>query len=363
MLLRREATPPGFLVLEIMTHNVQLITRDGEQLSFECADGQTLIEAANAARISLPAQCKKGSCGACSATINHGSYILGEHNPAVLPSGSKGRGNVLLCRTMAYSDLVVALPYDYSRISFQSIARRSAEILALDEVAENTVRLQLKLDSDDEHGGGAEFEPGQFMELEVPGSDERRAYSLANTPNWDGTLEFLIRLQPQGIFSSFLKERASCGMRLMVRGPLGAFGLNQSSLKPRWFIAGGTGLAPVLSMLRRMAEYDDLLDTRLIFGVNRESELFALDVLEGLKAQLPQLSVDICVWHPVGDWHGEGKFIGTPADCLRHNLAEGVDSPDIYVCGPSPLLDAVEQAATETGFSERAVHRERFAAA
>lgn len=337
-----------------MTHHIELTTRDGEQLHFDCAPEQSLIEAAADARITLPSQCLQGGCGACHASVTAGNYVLGEHNPAALPADA--HNGILMCRTTPRSDLCIALPYDHSRILFHAIPRREAEIVAIDSIAENTVRLELRLVPDDS-GSAAEFEPGQFMEIEVPGSDQRRAYSLSNTGNWDGRLEFLIRLQPGGLFSGFLRESAQPGARLMVRGPLGAFGIEEGSLHPRWFVAGGTGLAPMLSMLRRMAEFQEMQEARLFFGVNRETELFALDVLKDLQAQLPQLNVDVCVWKPAGDWSG---FTGTPVDALRAALGEGSVQPDIYLCGPPLLIDAAEKAAAEFGVPGTQVFSERF---
>jgi ferredoxin-NADP reductase/ferredoxin len=338
-----------------MTFHIELHTRDGQPLSFDCAPEQNLIDAAAAVNIILQAQCHQGSCGACHASVSAGDYALGAHNPDALASGQ--RGAILMCRTTPQSDLRIELPYDHSKVLFHTVPRRGAEIVALEPVAENTVRLELRLEADADCGSAAEFEPGQFMEIEIPGSDERRAYSLANTGNWDGSLEFLIRLQPGGLFSTFLREQAQPGMPLTVRGPLGAFGIEPGSLRPRWFIAGGTGLAPVLSMLRRMAEFQETHEARLFFGVNRESELFNLAELERLKAELPQLKVDICVWKPEGAWQG---FTGTPADALQQALSETPAQPDIYLCGPAPLVNAVEKTAAAFGLPMERVFSERF---
>ena len=203
----------------------------------------------------------------------------------------------------------------------------------------------------------AEFEPGQFMELEVPGQDIKRAYSLANTGNWEGRLEFLIRLQPGGLFSTWLREQAAVGQTLIVHGPKGAFGLHESGLRPRWFVAGGTGLAPMLSMLRRMAEFQEPHPARLYFGANRAEDLFCQTELEALQAELPQLQVIYCVWKPEDNWQG---FCGTPVDALAQDLADAVVLPDIYLCGPPALIDAAEAAARAKGVPDQQVLSERF---
>jgi ferredoxin-NADP reductase/ferredoxin len=338
-----------------MTFQIQLTTRDDQPLRFDCAPDQYLLAAAAAANIALPSQCGRGSCGACHATVTAGDYRLHEHNADALPAGAPGA--ILMCRTTPCSNLSIALPCDRSKILLQSIPWRTVKIVALEAIAQNTMRLELRLDPDGDGASAAEFEPGQFMELEIPDTGERRPYSLANTGNWDGRLEFLIRLHAGGSFSTFLRERAQPGDRLRARGAMGGFGIREGSLRARWLVAGGTGLAPMLSVLRRMDEYQEMQDVRLLFGVNVESELFMLDEIERLKVRLPQLRVDVCVWRPRGDWSG---FCGTPADALRTALATTGIRPDVYVCGPPALIHAAQNVAAEAGLPPDQFRSEQF---
>jgi NAD(P)H-flavin reductase/ferredoxin len=339
-----------------MSYQIELITRDGQAFGFACEPGQDVLAAAAAADITLPSQCRRGSCGACHATVTEGAYTLGEHSPDALPPGNAHA--VLLCRTTPSADLRVVAPYDHTKVLLQPVAVRSARIAALETIADDTRRLELILEPDDANGCAAEFEAGQFVELELPGSGVLRPFSLANTSNWEGRLEFLIRLRPEGEFSSYLRERAQPGDMLTVHGPQGGFGLIAGSLRPRWFVAGGTGLAPVLSMLRRMAEYQEMNDARIFFGVNRESELFMLDELEALRTVLPQLCVELCVREA-----GEGRQAAhhTPVDALAAALAAGGAAPDLYVCGPPAMVSAAQAVAAEARVPCGQFVSERFA--
>ncbi|UOB59341.1 FAD-binding oxidoreductase [Burkholderia pyrrocinia] len=338
-----------------MTYRIEITTRDSEQFGFGCDAEQDLLTAAADAGITLPSQCRRGSCGACQATVVDGAYEMQADSAGVLPAGQQGA--VLLCRTTPRGDLRVAAPYDRTKVLLQPVPVRTARIATLDTIAADTMRVELQVEPDDAFGSAVEFEPGQFAELEVPGSGLRRPYSLANTSNWDGRLEFLIRLRPDGWFSTYLRERARPGDPLTVRVPMGGFGLFADSLRPRWFVAGGTGLAPILSMLRRMAEYQEMADARLFFGVNQETELFMLDELARLQADLPQLQVDLCVWRPGGEWAG---LRGTPVDALRAALAQAGALPDIYVCGPPPLVQGVRDVAVAAGVPDAQFASERF---
>lgn len=339
------------------TYTIELTTRDGAQLRFDCADDQNLLEAAASAHIALPSQCRQGNCGACYAEVTSGDYTLGDHNPFALPADEAEKGGTLLCCTSPRGDLQISLPFNHDHILIGKIPRRSADIVAIETIGENILRLELQLAADETGGNSAEFEPGQFVELEIPGQAIKRAYSLANTSNWEGRLECLIRLQPAGLFSTWLKEQARPGQSLIVHGPQGAFGLNENGLRPRWFVAGGTGLAPMLSMLRRMAEFQEPHPARLYFGVNRVEELFCLSELDALQAALPLFQATVCVWEPSDDWQG---FRGTPVDALVRDLSEATIPPDIYLCGPPALIDAAEVAARNLNVPGAQVISERF---
>jgi NAD(P)H-flavin reductase/ferredoxin len=338
-----------------MSYRIELTTRDGQAFGFACAPGQDVLAAAAAAEITLPSQCRRGSCGACHATVTEGAYSLGEHSADALPSGDPQA--VLLCRTTPSGDLRVAAPYDHTKVLLQPVAVRTARIAVLETIAEDTCRLELLLEPDDANGSAAEFEAGQFVELALPEAGVRRPFSLANTSNWEGRLEFLIRLRPEGEFSAYLRERAQQGDVLTVHGPQGGFGMIADSLRPRWFVAGGTGLAPVLSMLRRMAEYQEMNDARLFFGVNRESELFMLDELDALQAALPQLRVELCVREAADGWRGAN---GTPVDALAAALADAGAAPDLYVCGPPAMVSAAQAVAARSRVPSAQFVSERF---
>ncbi len=336
---------------------VDLLTRDGASIAFDAEPSESLLAAAERANIYLPSSCREGACGACRVTTTSGDVALDSYSSAALSDAERASGEILLCRAHARSDVTLAAPFDQASIGFAPTPQRRATIVEIARAGASAMRVVLQYDDDPEFGRAAQFVAGQFAELELPGTGIKRSYSLANAPNWDGTLQFLIRMQSNGAFSSYLKDCAKAGDALIVHGPKGQFTLDEASLAPRWFVAGGTGLAPVLSMLRHMAEFADSHPARLFFGVNRVEELFALDVIDDIRAILPQLTVTFCVWKPETEWPG---FTGTPAEALAQALAETSEHPDIYVCGPPALIAAAETAARAGGGK---IYSERFSAA
>jgi ferredoxin-NADP reductase/ferredoxin len=349
---------PSSWTLSMSLHAIALHTRDGAVVSFPCAETQTVVSAAAQAGFTLPILCGEGGCGVCRATCRDGDYVLGPHSAAALPAEAAAAHDILLCRTFPRSPLTLSAPFARAEVGTQAVPVRRARILALEPTADRVVRLLLAVIPGPDGDASATFEPGQYMELSVPGRCGRRAYSLANTANWDGRLEFFIRLHPDGWFSRYLSEEAAPGAELEVRGPLGGFTLTDRGLAPRWFVAGGTGLAPLLSMLRRMAEWQEPQPARLYFGVGCESDLFALDQIEALRADLPGFTVEPCVWQPQPGW--QGGFAGTPVEALRRDLATAKALPDLYVCGPAALVDGVSAVAAEAGIPADRVAFERF---
>lgn len=339
------------------THSIDLATRDDRHVRFECGETETLLEAADRVSIVLPSACKSGGCGACRVTCRDGDIASDPCSDEALPPEARQRGDILLCRTRPRSALTLDAPFDHAAIGFVAIPLREATVAELEDVGGNVRRLVLQLADDDALGCAAQFAPGQFMEIDVPGQGLRRAYSLANTSNWDGRLEFLVRLHPAGRFSAWVRDGARIGARVQVRGPQGRFTLREGSLRPRYLVAGGTGIAPMLSMLRHMAEMQDATPAHVFFGVNRVEDVFALDSLERLRADLPGLAVTTCVWQAGADWAG---FAGTPADALRERLAQGDASPDIYVCGPPALIRAAEAASLAAGVPQAQLFSEVF---
>jgi ferredoxin-NADP reductase/ferredoxin len=340
-----------------MTHIISLTTRDNTQIDFPCEPEQSVQDAAEAAGFFLPALCKTGSCGSCLGRCTQGDYQLGSYSPSLLPENPQQHGDILLCRTTANSDLQIVVPYNANQIQSQKNAAREAEIVSVEHIAERTVCLVLQLLPDPEYGIAFEFEPGQFVELEVPELNLKRAYSIANTPNWSGRLEFLIRLQPQGQFSTYLQTTAKAGQHLQVSAAAGTFGIQAQSLAPRCFIAGGTGLAPFLSILQRMADWGEDHPTQLFVGVNNEQEIFCQEQLTALEQAIPQLHVEICVWQAGETWTG---FRGTPADALRTYLADAEQLPDMFLCGPPLLVEAASQIALDAGVKAERIFCERF---
>ena len=341
-------------------YQIKLKTNDGETLSFASDAEEDLVSAAEKENIYLAAQCKAGACGSCIAHHEAGDYHLGEYSTDALTENDRAQDQVLLCRTYPESDLTMTLPYAYSLVRFEKMPEREAEIVAKTYLTKDTIKLDLQLLPDEDENLSLDFEPGQFMEVHIPGDEEaKRAYSLANAPNWDGSLEFLIRLRENGQFSTFLDTTAEPGMKLRLDGAMGTFMLQDHGLRPRYFVAGGCGLASVMSMLRRMAEWEEPHPVKLFFGVWSESEVFFQEEIEALAAEYPKLDYKICVTEPSESWQG---YKGSVVTAFEAALKAESGKPDIYICGSPGLIEGIAEVAEACGVDRNELIFERYLA-
>jgi ferredoxin-NADP reductase/ferredoxin len=339
---------------------IVLSTTDAVDRAIRCGPAMTVLQAAERMGIVLPSLCQSGSCGSCGAAVVDGEYVLGSHSEHAL-GRNPAPGAVLLCRTYPRSDCAIKLPYDSSRIGDSLPPEREATIISLESVARSILRVELALAPAQDGSPGAEFDPGQVVALQLPGRSWKRVYSLANVANWGGLLEFYIRLHEEGLFSTYLLRDAAVGDKLLVHGPQGGFAMLESGMRPRWFVSGGTGLVPVLSMLRRMAEWGDPQPARLYAGFNEEGDLFATGPIEELAGALADFRAELCVWRPntSGGWRG---FTGTPVDALKRDLTGSTEAPDVYICGPPALIEAAEDALRTRGVPASQIFVERITA-
>jgi methane monooxygenase component C len=341
-------------------HDIEIITQDGQTVHFECGPDEDVITAGLRQDVILMSSCREGGCATCKAMCTDGEYELVRCTVQALPPDEEEQGFVLLCHTFPLSNLTLEVPYTSDRISSSAVEREfDAEVVAIAPIASNAVQVKIRrLPREAESSKAAvTFEPGQYFDIQIPGTEYWRSFSPASLPNPDGSLEFLIRILPDGQFSNYLRDGAQPGQIVRVRGPSGSFYIRDNGLQPRYFVAGGTGLAPVVAMVRQMYDRGDPHETRLYFGVNKEEEVFFVDELVTLTKQMPNLNVQLCVMQAGPDWQGEH---GSPVQALRRDLEQSRSAPDLYLCGPPGMIDATYKTCLELGIPKAKICTEKF---
>lgn len=197
------------------------------------------------------------------------------------------------------------------------------------------------------------FLPGQYVNVLVPGTDQRRSYSFSSPPGTEA-VSFLVRDIAPGVMSTFLRERAEPGMVMEFIGPSGSFYLRDIK-RPLLFLAGGTGLAPFLSMLGRIAESGSVHPIHLIYGVTNDADLVAVERLEEFAARISGFTFATCV-AAEDSAHPRKGYVTRHIEPAHLNDGE----VDIYLCGPPAMVDAVGAWLSQKDLAPANFYYEKF---
>jgi len=327
-------------------------------IEIEVDEGQTILRGAAEQGVMLMHGCKEGQCAACKSFILDGEDVeLDRYSTFALPDYEKEEGYTLLCRAHAYEDLTIELlNYDEEMIrSGLPIVEAVAEVIANDPVTHDMRHLVLRLVEPRE----IKFFPGQYMDIAVPGTGEHRSFSMANTSSReDGRLEFVIKVYPDGLFSRYLADELKVGDRLDLSGPFGVFTLRESHDSELVFVGGGAGMAPILSLLRSMADRGISRKATYFYGARTRADLCFEHELRALEQALPNFRYVPALSVPTDGchWDGETGLITEVVKRLRSDLT----GQDAYVCGPPPMVEAAMPLLAKLGVDEARIYYDKF---
>src|ERR1700729_1696329 len=254
-------------------------------IEIEVTEDQNILRAAAEQGVMLMHGCKEGQCASCKSFILDGEDVEYEkYSTFALPEYELDEGYTLLCRAHAYEDLTIQLlNYEGEMIrSGLPIQQGVAEVVSKDAVTRDMRHLVLRLIEPAE----IKFFPGQYLDIAIPGTDTTRSFSMANTSSREsGLLEFVIKIYPDGQFSRFLAEELAEGDRLDLTGPFGVFTLREGD-NDLVFVGGGAGMAPILSLLRSMAERGLDRKATFFYGARTKKDLCFEAELHELEEKL-----------------------------------------------------------------------------
>ncbi len=340
-------------------HKIHCIFDDDNSLDFNCSAEDSLITGAEKQGLSFVFGCRQGVCGTCKVHCVEGDVSHGEQASLdVLPEEERAKGYILSCVASPRSDLVIKFPYDAVDVGVDGEAESGvATVVACEQLSTTVFRYRLQhMDKEARKPEPIEFIPGQYMELNIPESDYWRAFSMASVADEKGELEFIIRLQEEGKFSNYLRDGVKVGQQIKLNGPYGQFTLEPSD-RVRAFVAGSTGLAPLVSMLRGMAKTDDNEEAHLFFGMGDQETFFYEAELRQLEKEMPNLKLHLFLMRPNEEWSGEK---GSAVDGFRKQFEGTGILPDVYICGPDGMIRATEQVCAELGIPAEQQFKEIF---
>jgi len=333
-----------------MGFNIALNFEDGVTRFIESNPGESVADAAYRQGINIPLDCRDGACGTCKSFCEAGDYDGGSYIEDALTDEEAAEGYCLTCQMKPKTDVVVRVAAS-SEVCKTQASDLHGEIAAVDVLSPSAISLTVKLADIRQ----LSFLPGQYVNIRVPGTMEARAYSFSSAPGAE-TVTFLIRNVPGGVMSSYLTGHAKPGDEVVLKGPLGSFYLRDLK-RPVVMLAGGTGLAPFLSMLGQLARTGGSAQPiHLIYGVTNDSDLVGVSALEEAQRTLPNFTFATCVADAASN-HPLKGFV-------THHLTEAhlnAGEIDVYLCGPPPMVEAVRTFLRDKGVNPVNFHYEKFA--
>jgi CDP-4-dehydro-6-deoxyglucose reductase len=325
-----------------------IITLVNSGRSFNAAADESLLDAAQTAALNLPHSCRGGNCGACKARLLRGEIHYPNGAPLGLAAGETAEGLILMCQARARSDLSLET-FDIQPAGEARRKRLPCRIERAVPLSHDVMGLFLRLPlAEDFH-----FEAGQYIDILLPGG-RRRSFSIASPPHDARPLELHIRRVVGGEFTDRLFHEETRSSLLTIEGPLGRFTYRQHlsgqsasgrHAAPLLLIAGGTGIAPILSILRHVIESGIERDMQLFWGVRSEADLYAHATLEALSRRAsslryaPVLSQASPDWRGLTGWVHEAAFQGV----------ENLESYEVYAAGPPAMIEAIRREYAARG--------------
>jgi propane monooxygenase reductase component len=327
----------------------------GEEI--EVGEEETVLEAAFRQGYNLAYGCREGQCSACKCFLLEGEVDLLPYSTFALSESEEANGYTLICRALPYEDLVVELlHFDPENYRLENPIRDGrAEVETVAMLTPDIRLLRLRVHEPSEFS----FLPGQYVDLWVPGAEEaRRSFSMANLPG-DGLIELMIKCYPGGRFSGLLKGSIHPGDTIQFTGPYGAFHL-RNSRRPGLMLAGGSGMAPILSLLRQLADEHSDRMVRFFYGARTEGDLFHLEEIVALGSQLSDFRFTPVLSEASAEEARE-LAMGLVHEVAGQYLLTGeMDDFEVYMCGPPPMIDAAAELLTDRGLDESRIHYDKF---
>ena len=325
-------------------HRVAIADSD---TSFEVAPGERILTAALRAGAWIPFECGWGSCGTCKVTLVEGEVdTLFAEAPAISPRDAR-RNKVLACQTTPTSDLVIKPTWvEDSPRDGLAAERCAATLTTKDEIGPAIFRLGFTL----EHV--VPFREGQHAVIEV--SDAlRRCYSMSNRPG-TATAEFIMK-RYDGKLGSETVAGLSPGDDVVIEMPFGEMWL-QDTDAPICLVAGGTGIAPILSLLHQLSADRDPRPVRVIYGANVLDELVCWEDLASLAGELPDSVLIGALARPHPGWEGVEGLVTHALEPILEDLK----AAEFYIAGPPIMTNAVRKQLGENGIQLDRIRYDSF---
>ena len=344
--------------------------------TLEARADEPILDAALRAHVNLPHSCKGGNCGSCRARLVSGEVRSPRGAPLGLTTDEVGRGYVLLCQARAVTDVVVEAR-EIRRVTDVEIKSLPCRVERLERLAPDVMALFLRLPAvEDFH-----FAAGQYLDVMLA-DGRRRSFSIASPPQDAGLLELHVRRVSSGEFTVHVFETMQPGALLRVEGPLGQFvyrepdtglvegaaplpvaappGASAASTTgtPAILVAGGTGFAPIKSILRHVLETGGRRPLHLYWGARHEVDLYEDAWVRERVERFPQFRYTPVLSMPAGD-EGSRHRTGLVHEAVIEDHPD-LSKAEVYAAGPPAMIAALREHLPARGLAGERLYFDSF---
>jgi len=334
------------------------VTVQGSDTSFEVRRNDLLLRSALAQGIAYPHNCRVGTCGRCKTRLVDGHVTpLVDFALSPLTHEELKQGYILACQAQVRSDLCIDVELDQRALPPQRTI--ASHVVGWRRLGGDVLDLRLRLDEP------LMFSAGQYASIAPSGSFVRRSYSFydappaADGPGADG-VGFLIKRLPGGQLSEWLFAEDRRGCKIWLEGPFGQMGVDVEQDRDALCVAGGTGLAPILSIVADRLKRTTKAIFTIVFGVRGKADLFATDRLRQLQERAPgrvQVLPILSDEPASSSWQGRRGLV---TEALTSELCSDYSQVDAFVCGRTPMVEAVESRLKDLGVAATRIHTDKF---
>lgn len=310
----------------------------------------TLLNILSANKIFIPSACGgKATCGFCKCTITEGAGEIKPTELAFIKPEDAAKGVRLSCQVKVKGNMSIEIP--------DSMLSAKEYETVIDEIKDLTYDIKLvrfKLKSPNR----MDFKPGQYAQLKVPGIDVIRAYSIASDPAIKDSIEMIVRYVPNGKATSYVFNALQKGDKAIITGPYGSFFLQEKSERDIVCIAGGSGKAPIRSILARLKALGMTRKVRYFFGAKALKDLYYTEEMQLLSKEYPNFEYIPALSNSLleDNWKGATGLITDVLDKMTGDLKEA----EAYLCGSPGMIDACIKILNKHEIKKENVYYDKF---
>jgi CDP-4-dehydro-6-deoxyglucose reductase len=320
--------------------------------SFVVNEGESILTAALRHGVMLPYSCKNGTCGSCKGVVNRGEVHYPFHPPLALERKDLAEGMALMCQAEPVEDLVIEVR-EIEAVRDIQVRLLPARVISKSLLAPNVVRLRLKLPASQR----LQFLAGQYIDVLLKGG-KRRAFSIASCPSLEDEIELHIRHVEGGDFTGFVFDELKERDILRIEGPQGNFFIrNDEEHRPMILMGGGTGFAPLKSMIENLLEQGDRREIHLYWGARTREELYLDDLASGWAARHGHIRYRRTISNP--NSAADDAFHGFVHEAVVADFPD-LSGFDVYMSGPPAMIDAARNAFAECGLDRQRLFYDSF---